>query len=289
MSSLTFKECYELLRINHDVSWIQARKAYKTLIQKSHPDRFADNSFEKTNAEENIKKIIAAYKKLETHYKTYNKLPDTSIDNDQPITPTRKRKKSWENEQNSYKTRNKFDITKSTGKTDSRSFKQAPAHDLPSKSKFRILAVLLPASALSVAVFYFINSLVPEKPDSLYQIRTPASSKLNTNAPLPEPSPKSKHKDTIKRPFPSKEFFTIGSSIGKVILVQGEPSNINGNIWHYGKSLVYFKKGLVTEWKRHPDHPLKVLLTGTKSPLTKKPKDTTNKKNNKRFYPWQKE
>ena len=40
-------------------------------------------------------------------------------------------------------------------------------------------------------------------------------------------------------------FFTIGSSTDEVLLVQGTPTRLDGNRWHYGFSELYFKDGRV--------------------------------------------
>lgn len=53
--------------------------------------------------------------------------------------------------------------------------------------------------------------------------------------------------------------FTVGSSRQQVRAVQGEPTVVEGNVWRYGASRVYFDGNLVVGWRITPDHPLKVL------------------------------
>ena len=53
--------------------------------------------------------------------------------------------------------------------------------------------------------------------------------------------------------------FTVGSSRQQVRAVQGEPTAVEGNVWRYGASSVYFESNRVVKWRITPDHPLKVL------------------------------
>ncbi len=55
----------------------------------------------------------------------------------------------------------------------------------------------------------------------------------------------------------SRSYFTYGSSIGDVYAVQGIPTKTTDNVWHYGKSKVYFTGGKVTNWEDDPTRPLR--------------------------------
>jgi hypothetical protein len=44
---------------------------------------------------------------------------------------------------------------------------------------------------------------------------------------------------------PQKYFFTIGSTPDEVLTVQGTPTSIQGNIWSYNFSYVFFREGRV--------------------------------------------
>ena len=272
MTDLSFKECYRLLSIDCDNSWAQVRKAYKSIIQKSHPDRFTDNSVEKSNAEEKIKKLNAAYKRLDTYYKTYSKLPDTSIINDEIIKPTRTRKKAWEKTKSNTSDKKNRSDSEGSNRPNDYTFKHNNHYTSHSKKIFKIFAVIILVFPLIFTFFYFINKSTLENSSGTYSPKTTSLSQPNLDQRIAKPNTTKPKVEALS----NKDYFTIGSSIGKVILVQGEPSKIIGNSWHYGKSIVYFDKGLVTEWKRHPNHPLKALLAGKKS------------NNNKRIYSWQK-
>lgn len=57
---------------------------------------------------------------------------------------------------------------------------------------------------------------------------------------------------------PGKEYFSVGSRIGDVYAAQGAPTKTEGDVWHYGKSRIYFSKGRVTRWVEDSNHPLMV-------------------------------
>jgi hypothetical protein len=43
----------------------------------------------------------------------------------------------------------------------------------------------------------------------------------------------------------TERFFTVGSTADEVLLVQGTPTSIKGNLWYYQMSSVVFRKGTV--------------------------------------------
>lgn len=56
---------------------------------------------------------------------------------------------------------------------------------------------------------------------------------------------------------PEQVLFTEGSPIGEVYAIQGVPTRVEGDTWHYGASKVHFIKGVVSKWENHPDQPLR--------------------------------
>jgi hypothetical protein len=61
-------------------------------------------------------------------------------------------------------------------------------------------------------------------------------------------------------PTEPKSYFTVGSSLGVVYAAQGIPTTTENDVWHYGKSTVYFSNGAVTGWTHDPANPLRVTL-----------------------------
>lgn len=58
-------------------------------------------------------------------------------------------------------------------------------------------------------------------------------------------------------PGPNDDYFTTGSTLGDVYSIQGVPTTIENDIWHYGKSRVYFSDGLVIGWEHDAADPLR--------------------------------
>lgn len=58
---------------------------------------------------------------------------------------------------------------------------------------------------------------------------------------------------------PPQAAFGIGATHDQVRAVQGNPTAIQGSIWRYGKSEVYFLGGHVAGWRTAPATPLKTV------------------------------
>ena len=71
------------------------------------------------------------------------------------------------------------------------------------------------------------------------------------------------HNAALETDKPEKNYFSMGSSLGEVIIAQGEPTKMEDNIWYYGESTVTFTNGLVSEWNRHPLYPLNAVMKDT--------------------------
>lgn len=282
MPNLPFTECYRLLKIDSQSSWNDVRKAYKLIIQKNHPDRFRDNSPEKNLAEEQIKKLNKAYQLLEQYYKKNGRLPDNSATNQTETAVQRKRNKPWQDsgsastapqQRTDTKFSNQhyhFDPTQNTASVTKRIF------------KLMFMMSVIAFTVASSAYLIYKNSIsTPQSPNTPANIRIPQTGETGIS---------NKYAAKVAQPIkePRKEsdkFFTVGSSIADVILVQGEPTKIEGNAWYYGESVVYFENGLVTEWQRHPDYPLKAAFLDKRITLPKQEKKHTDKPT--ASFPWQ--
>ena len=62
----------------------------------------------------------------------------------------------------------------------------------------------------------------------------------------------------------NRDYFTVGSTKDKVLVVQGTPTSLTDTEWGYGLSSVFFSSGRVVSWRIHPSAPLglKVPPTG---------------------------
>ena len=255
MPDISFAKCYSILNIENTQDLELIRKAYKSQIQRWHPDRFPENSSDKIIAEEKIKSLNAAYKILSDFYKKNGALPTNTESN---VIEKHPRRKSWKTNSNinsqNEKKRRKYNPQSNQNQSIS-----------ITKTFFKgiILTILISGtsyiifSSTELDMFFDVDKDIKEKQNSDL-LFNPQLSKKHYSIPA-----LTLEKNNNIKPIESKDnddYFTIGSSIGKVIMVQGKPSRIDRNTWYYGKSIVYFDKGNVVEWVRHSDNPLKVKL-----------------------------
>jgi hypothetical protein len=51
--------------------------------------------------------------------------------------------------------------------------------------------------------------------------------------------------------------FGFGSTAEQVAKAQGKPGRVEGDVWRYGNSEVYFAQGRVVGWRSSPENPLR--------------------------------
>jgi len=234
--ALSFLECYEVLDITDESDWIAIRKKYKSLIQQCHPDRFLDNAEDLKKAEENIRRYNAAFKTISDYYQSTKTLPPRTdfIINTKPTL---------------HEPRKKPPPVKPVYPDQKKS--------IPTQQDSHLSTIRF--SLITISIFGLILFLIYHYEAQPPQQQKVAAQMIETS-PNPIPSIKAsqiKEKtETTKQKKPIIQFFSIGSGIGEVILAQGGPTHIDNNVWYYGKSTVTFHDGVVTDWYRHPDHPL---------------------------------
>ena len=106
-------------------------------------------------------------------------------------------------------------------------------------------------------MFIVLNQIpqIPVAPVSLAK----QTNMTQSNEPLSKPHTKTSTGNS-RQQHRSQENFSIGSSLGEVILIQGEPSKVEGDTWFYGKSKVEFSNGVVSNWYRDPANPLNAVM-----------------------------
>jgi hypothetical protein len=255
----TYAECYRILTLNPGCTWDALRKTYKQQIQKWHPDRFADNTEEKSAADEKIKHITAAYQQLAAYHRKHNSLPD--------VEPPRLAPRSTE----SSAAQTHTTPPPATGNsTQSRHKPVKPRSNAP---------IIFSLGLLGLVIYLMLHLApqddFPEKtsknnhvPDAVNEAKTEPVTETNEIQAINE---------EIKAGAGSEKFITYGSSVGEVISIQGVPTHQDGDVWYYGDSEVYFRAGVVVGWKRAPNSSLKVgLLPVDKQDITKIPLEAPN-------------
>ncbi len=254
--SHSFKQCYEILNIQSDSDWNTAKKSYRKLIQKWHPDRQSDPE-EKLQATNKIKDLTTAYSQLSDYYRQNGELPL----NKQPKPIIEESKTDTEK---SVKKTDNDDLSKTNP-----SQQKEPPSDYTIKNKTHKSAIVLSIIVVSLLVIIYQNIDI-----ALEQIERDIDSpaKAPNAISKKQKTIKDSHKKIVKKNAVREKYFSYGSSITEVITVQGPPDKTNGNIWYYGKSEVHFIDGKVSYWFRSADRPLKAIM------IKQKP-EKTNKKN----------
>lgn len=253
---LNFLQCYKILGITEECDWVTFRKNYKSLIQQHHPDRFSENTPEHANSEKAIRYYNAAYKTIFDFYQLNKSLPPRNEDsfNLENQEPTQRKKRPPVSQ---------------------------PEFKAKAQPKTRFIKPVIISTILTSALAIFVYNLSPEEEKQI----TPTESvkniiKIDTD-----------NKDTNKRVTQSEDntteqYYSIGSSLGEVIVLEGKPNHIIETTWYYGKSSITFTNGTVSGWSRHPDNPLKIRINQP-APFNFNQADKAATTNTKKPY-WQK-
>ena len=224
-----YLEHYQALEIQPGCSFKDLRYAYRRLVKEWHPDHFIggrENS-DPEYAESKIKDINKAFRSLSDYYKKNGCLP---IGPEEAADLNNRSAFLWpENRQSKHR-------RPSQGKK---------------ASTFSISLRLMIAGAI-LGVGYVTWKTQIQEQNAPANLATPANS-----------VPAEQYQLGSRQSRKPEEHFTVGSTLGDVIAIQGPPTSIEGNVWHYGQSKVYMEKGVVTKWENDSDSPLKAFLVPT--------------------------
>jgi hypothetical protein len=238
MTNDLYRSSYRHLEIPPGSSWLEVRRAYKRLVKKWHPDHFHNDAKTQSIAAEKIKEINCAFDLLSQHYRTHGALPLSGEPSVAEPGGTGSRE-AWRAAQQTARP-----VDHATTETDEH--KQQPPVDEKKRSGTVTRLVL----AALMGWFVYALWLAPELPPASYAPE-PGATADNTSPVI----------DTADSSQPEaaqpRSYFTYGSTIGDVYAVQGIPTKTTDNVWHYGKSKVYFTGGKVTHWEDDPTSPLK--------------------------------
>lgn len=251
--NFSFQECYTILGIAEASDWKSLRTKYKTLIQQHHPDRYPESTPEHTQAENKIRQYNLAYKIIFDYYKKNACLPPNSRTKHEKIiraTPPRKKRPTVSQNKSSFKT--------------------------PSRKKtFNTSKLVFVLSTIGFLIILIIQSFfddtqadIPQQTNFSIENKKPLET---TTKPIALINP------SFNQSNESQQYFSLGSGLGEVILIQGKPSRTEGNIWYYGESTITFSNGVVVTWYRHPAHPLKAKLNESLPKTQSNTENQTNK------------
>jgi len=247
-----FTEQYRLLGIQPGATWKQARSAYKHRIRQWHPDRYVNDEASRRDAEEHTKRINQAYRELMSFYEQRGRLPlDPGLhETDRDIK------------------RSVADRPPGTVRTPHHPFGIRTPVATNSSQKNRNFIQFLGVATILCAIGMFL--WIQPEADQSSGSPLPASH--------PDPSP-----DSVTRPatgpntpdthglLPDQRLITVGSTLGEVYSIQGVPTRVDGDVWHYGAAQIMFANGRVTKWQDTQPPILKVTdhhpqtIAGTKN------------------------
>ncbi len=231
----SFNECYQALNIKPGCDWKELRRAYKTSIQKWHPDRFKDSTDEKSAAENKIKLINIAYTQIHQYYRKNEALPPVEQPSVTKQTPPQKKS------------------------TQTKPAVQTPIQRRPNNTAKKATKFPLLTSIIVITISASTYHLLTENTD--LSALPPINTYTKSFESFVNDVPAKKEISTQTAAIPlTTTYFTIGSSISDVISAQGAPTRTDGDVWFYGESEVHFQDGEVTRWIRNNNNPLKAQL-----------------------------
>jgi hypothetical protein len=220
------EECYTTLGLEPGAPWTEVRRAYKTLAKTWHPDRFTHSPRLQQQALEKFQTINQAYTKIRRQKR-----------NDPP--------------ENTGTTPEAADDTP-----------QTLSPDLPPQSPWLWRIAL----GITLALWLFLTYVIPvlPVPSAIFGMWGRSTNQLTPDHPTPFPvMPTAPTVSPTAVPLPQSlvaTVFTLGSTKGEVLAIQGPPTSSSASVWEYNGSRVYFRDGLVWRWEIWPGSPLKARL-----------------------------
>ena len=218
---------YRILGVQPGCGFRDLKYAYRRLVKNWHPDHFAvgHESGDLALAETRIKEINKAFLTLSNYYKKHGYLP---ISSEEVARQDIGGASFWP------------DGSQTSGQ---RSSQHKKASTFSASLRFMIIG-----AALGIAYAAW-NAHRQEEATTL-----DVDSSSTNSAPIEQPQSGSPTQQV------TENYFTVGSTLGDVIAIQGVPTKIEGGVWLYGRSKIYFEKGAVLRWVEDPANPLKAYI-----------------------------
>jgi|GEM_PF-1476495 len=291
-NDLSYDECYSLLHIQPGASFEEARKNYKRVAQRNHPDRFHNEPVQAEQAKQVLMQTMQAFRIIEEYYNLYGGMPHDKDFEQSTNTQASAAKNSAEDDllaktsglstkrgkassksarpsKSSTSTRSTFKKSKSQRRA------KSSATSTP-KPKFFVWLIVI------ISIIAYLSFLPEESVEqnntrsySNTQSSERASQSITQNAQELSEDNKSAMKQeafnkklqnaytvTQKQLLKSTtgDTFTFGSSFALVSEIHGPPDRSDGDVWYYGESKIVFKNGQVHDWKSDPSYPLATRL-----------------------------
>jgi hypothetical protein len=226
-----YRDCYAVLGVSPDAEWGALRAQYRRLIRQWHPDRFPADIGQRKIAEEQSKRITAAYQILDRYRRNHGALPRVAP---RPVPPAPHRRARGE-DAGSQRMPSKAD-----GRAGPSGLERAVRTDgLLWRKRRAVLALCASIAALYLAHRYYADVEPRRDGQPVIAVPDPAARPVADGAQEPGG-------------------ISLGSTIGEVYAVQGIPTQTAGDSWYYGKSQIRFSGGQVVSWHEDPGNPLRI-------------------------------
>lgn len=213
-----------------------------------HPDRHNGNEQARLLAEEKIKEINLAYKALSDYYQVHQRLP---LGNEGgPNQSSRQDTAKGPGENSPKKT---YSPRQNQEQDFHSSSYRETAEETPKSSRLRKIVIILIVAGSAYGVWSKFNTSMPEAGNTIQAI------KENSGAPSPAQQTLTNSNEPKTATSSPIRYFTYGSKVGEVYAAQGKPTKVEGDIWYYGNSQVFFSNGTVMSWIAHAENPLNVV------------------------------
>src|SRR2546422_760072 len=260
MSTETLETCYRTLGLAPNAGFDEVKYAYRILVKRWHPDRFATDTDRQRQALEHFYSITSAYETLRAH--------QAAVD----VTPLHIRGRRQRRRVVSWATQGAWCLGLGGLITiGCYAFQPTLRHAPPPLSLARPPVVLTQSVAQRESV------TVGSTKDAVRAVQGSPSwatdrmweyggSRLYFNAgrvtgwEIWPGSPLKVHLLPAAPINPVPEYFTVGSTKDEVLAVQGTPTRVTERLWEYGASRVSFTDNRVTRWEVWPGSPLKARL-----------------------------
>lgn len=221
-----YTQDFRTLGVEPGCSLQSLKSARRRLVKSWHPDRFFGS--DKEQAEQRIKEINTAFDRLIEYHRTHGVLPGGNSEDTAASTAAGSRQTPPSATASKPRERLVPDVAQRIANA--------------SRSAFHHWTLVVTGIVVTIVII----RLVPDSDPSQDEIGRAQEPVVRPGAPT--------YADTA--PTEPPRYFTIGSSIGEVYATQGVPTATEADAWHYGKSTVYFSKGVVTGWNHDPANPL---------------------------------
>jgi hypothetical protein len=260
---------FQLLGLEYGASPDQVKQAYKSFVKTWHPDRFPRGSHQQQRAQEKLKDVNTAYRRIRNCWAA--PVFEARRESAEAAGPEEhKQQRGGPHTAGTRPPGPAFQVQEAFKRILSLFYGSLSKTSEQKRRTFRPWMLLLLILSLVIALIKIEPSYLPEKrtqpspsrtavsslpvwPTSLPPVgpeQTPSSEAPRSTLPLP---PQNRDEDIAPSEAEhltgDRPFFTVGSSKAEVFRVQGKPAKVYGQKWVYGLSDVTFREGRV--WRYH--------------------------------------